>query len=87
MKQNLTQGDLEMMGQTLEEQHAAILDVVNVLEQNLPVQAIGQSFGQSFASSGVNVSLIVLKRVAELILTVRDSLGQAELEADAEARQ
>ena len=83
MKQNLTQGDLEMMRETLEEQHAAILDTANVLEQALQ----GMAIGQSYSASGVNVSLIVLTRAAELIWTVRDSLGQAELEADAEARQ
>ena len=83
MKQNLTQGDLEMMRETLETQHAAILDVVNILEQSLE----GMAIGQSYSASGVNVSLIVLTRAAELIWTVRDSLGLAGLEGGAEARQ
>ena len=83
MKQELTQGDLEMMRETLEEQHAAILDTANVLEQALQ----GMAIGQSYSASGVAVSLIVLARAAENIWTVRDSLGLAGLEADAEARQ
>ena len=82
MKQNLTQGDLEMMRGALEEQHFVILDVVSLLEQCVEVMARGRD-----GIANLNVSMVALTRAAETLWTVRDSLGQAELEGDAEARQ
>ena len=82
MKQELTQGDLAMMRGALEEQHFAILDCVSILEQCVEMMAAGRD-----SISNVNVSLIVLARAAETLWTVRDSLGLAELEGGAEARQ